>query len=145
MSQDGALTFFHSDHTGTSVFYVLLKGTKIFYLVAPTPHNLALWNDHDQKPPNTFFGANPNLDPPCRKVVLTAGEAIVLGPRWLHCVETIGYSVVQASNFVHVKNLRVPSECYVDERKTGLPHSQSYRGFLVQIIVHILTSIRYLF
>jgi F-box/leucine-rich repeat protein 10/11 len=40
LSEDGCQTDWHTDFTGTAVFYVVLMGRKHFFLVQPTPHNI---------------------------------------------------------------------------------------------------------
>ena len=40
LGQKGSITDFHQDFSHTSVFYMVLKGQKDFFLVRPTPHNL---------------------------------------------------------------------------------------------------------
>lgn len=184
LTQDKSVTPWHTDHTGTSVFYVVLKGTslcflfccilvfcilekrftfqitstlvsfkklvwfiktlisgtKIFYLVPPTEYNLRLFEDHLTKNHrNVFFAAK--AEGAC-KVTVVEGEAIFVGPRWIHLVETIGYSVAQAVNFVHIGALDVAATCFRAERKSRMPLSHSYKGFVVQSICHILDYIR---
>lgn len=145
VSQNKAVTFFHIDHTGTSVFYVVLRGTKIFYVVPPSPTNRELWNDWlEDETPNTFFGSTEGLDPPCEKVVVTAGEAIVMGPRTIHCVETVGFAIALAANFVHTKLVHQATKEYVREQYDDAVNPRySYNGFVNQVITHILNQPRF--
>lgn len=69
VSQEGAVTFSHVDHSATSVFYAVMRGSKIFYLIQPTENNKRVWMEHqDSKPKNSIFALDKDLDPPCEKV-----------------------------------------------------------------------------
>ena len=43
-SQDGCHTTWHRDFSATSVFYMVLRGEKIFLLVEPTDANVAIFD-----------------------------------------------------------------------------------------------------
>ena len=43
ISQDSAHTTWHQDFSATSVFYTVLKGEKVFFLVKPTENNLEVF------------------------------------------------------------------------------------------------------
>ena len=43
MSVKGCYTDFHIDFGGTSVWYHILKGAKVFWLIPPTPLNIELY------------------------------------------------------------------------------------------------------
>uniref|UniRef100_A0AC11D7Y9 Uncharacterized protein n=1 Tax=Ovis aries TaxID=9940 RepID=A0AC11D7Y9_SHEEP len=45
MSVKGCFTDFHIDFGGTSVWYHVFRGGKIFWLIPPTLHNLALYEE----------------------------------------------------------------------------------------------------
>lgn len=44
MTEAGSITNWHRDFSGTAVYYLLRSGRKIFYLIRPTKHNLALFD-----------------------------------------------------------------------------------------------------
>uniref|UniRef100_UPI00358FF6CA lysine-specific demethylase 7B-like n=1 Tax=Myxine glutinosa TaxID=7769 RepID=UPI00358FF6CA len=70
-------TDFHIDFGGTSVWYHLLRGEKIFYLVKPTNSNLIRyekWNTSTSQS-ETFFG---ELADRCYKCVLRQGQTLFL-------------------------------------------------------------------
>ena len=46
MTEGGAITPWHVDFSGTSVFYILLKGEKEFLVVEPTLFNKELFEDY---------------------------------------------------------------------------------------------------
>ena len=48
LSEDGSVVDFHQDFSSTSVFYMVLKGEKVFYLVRPSQRNVEkfkVWSD----------------------------------------------------------------------------------------------------
>ena len=50
ISQDGCQTTWHQDFSATSVFYTVLRGEKIFFVVKPTVRNERLfqrWSDSE--------------------------------------------------------------------------------------------------
>lgn len=52
LGQAGSITDFHVDFSGTSVFYMVLRGRKEFFLVKPTAHNEMVfrqWNEWTDK------------------------------------------------------------------------------------------------
>lgn len=58
MSVKDSYTDFHIDFGGTSVWYHVLRGEKIFYLIRPTPANLTLYQQWmtSSNQSETFFG-----------------------------------------------------------------------------------------
>ena len=99
MSVGGSYTSFHIDFGGTSVWYHVLKGRKVFWLIPPTDLNIELftkWSrkDQDQK----FFG---DLVEHCQRVILEAGTTFMIPSGWIHAVYTPVDSLVFGGNFVH--------------------------------------------
>jgi hypothetical protein len=73
MSVKNSFTDFHVDFGGTSVFYHIISGEKIFYFIRPTPENLrryAIWSSSDDQSLR-FFGDEVE---DCYQVFLTAGN-----------------------------------------------------------------------
>lgn len=58
MSVKDSYTDFHIDFGGTSVWYHVLRGEKIFYFVKPTPANMTLYSQWmtSTNQSETFFG-----------------------------------------------------------------------------------------
>ncbi len=67
MSVSGCYTDFHIDFGGTSVWYHIIKGKKVFWLIPPTETNLKLYEQWTMsgKQSNVFFG---DLVEKCGKV-----------------------------------------------------------------------------
>lgn len=53
MSVKGCYTDFHIDFGGTSVWYHILRGKKVFWLIPPTPLNMELYEQWVSKSCNT--------------------------------------------------------------------------------------------
>ncbi|KAA0193943.1 Histone lysine demethylase PHF8 [Fasciolopsis buskii] len=117
LSMCGSYTDFHIDFGGSSVWYHVLWGEKIFYLVPPTVENCAAyWNwslnlDHR----NIFF---PDLleraqgpsggRPPVFQLRVLPGQTILLPSGWIHAVYTPVDCLVFGGNFL--SELHIPSQ-----------------------------------
>ena len=100
MSVGGSYTSFHIDFGGTSVWYHVLKGRKVFWLIPPTDLNIELftaWSSQDNQD-QTFFG---DLVEHCQRVILEAGTTFMIPSGWIHAVYTPVDSLVFGGNFVH--------------------------------------------
>jgi hypothetical protein len=95
VSQNQAITLWQTDFSATSVFYAVLKGCKVFYLIRPTANNMRLWEAYmAQSRRDVFFGNHPSLNGGgCQKVFVTERNAICMPAGMIHCVETVGTSV----------------------------------------------------
>ncbi|CAN0334981.1 unnamed protein product [Pylaiella littoralis] len=104
MSQGGSYTDFHVDFGGTSVWYHILRGKKEFLLIRPTKKNLELYEGWIRSPTQSqiFFG---DLADTCYRVVLNAGETLMIPSGWIHAVFTPKPSLVFGGNFLHSLNL----------------------------------------
>ncbi|KAJ8964665.1 hypothetical protein NQ317_010552, partial [Molorchus minor] len=73
MSVKGCYTDFHVDFGGTSVWYHILKGCKVFWLIPPTEHNLDLYERWvlSGKQSDIFFGDSVEK---CARIVLHEGN-----------------------------------------------------------------------
>jgi hypothetical protein len=131
MSQDGCLTMWHTDFSGTSVVYFLLKGCKTFHLVRPSDNNVALFRAYvDQARRDVFFGNHPDLnDGGCQKVVLVEGSAIIMPANMIHMVETHGTSVALGINFLHVEHLADAARHFQRERHDDEEFDKCFPNF----------------
>ncbi|CAG8715052.1 10779_t:CDS:2, partial [Cetraspora pellucida] len=75
MSIKDSFTDFHIDFGGTSVFYHVIKGSKIFYFIRPTPPNLKKYSRWISSPEQsmTFFA---DLVKDCYEVHIRAGNTM---------------------------------------------------------------------
>lgn len=80
--------FWHTvDFGGTSVWYHILKGSKVFWLIPPTEKNLQLYEKWvlSGKQSDVFFGDTVEK---CARVYLTAGNTFFIPTGWIHAVYT---------------------------------------------------------
>uniref|UniRef100_A0A3B5A387 JmjC domain-containing protein n=1 Tax=Stegastes partitus TaxID=144197 RepID=A0A3B5A387_9TELE len=77
MGVKDSYTDFHIDFGGTSVWYHVLWGEKIFYLIKPTPTNLALYEAWSSSPNQSevFFGEKVEK---CYKCVVPQGTTLLI-------------------------------------------------------------------
>ncbi|XP_011404618.2 PREDICTED: uncharacterized protein LOC100632164 [Amphimedon queenslandica] len=99
MSVAGCYTDFHLDFGGTSVWYHILKGEKIFFLVPPSHSNYTLFLDWQKngRQECIFF---PDIVRDCGVVHLKEGDTLLLPSGWIHGVYTPKQSLVFGGNFL---------------------------------------------
>jgi hypothetical protein len=108
-STAGCFTDFHVDFGGTSVWYHVLSGKKVFLLIPPTEDNLALYEmwlcRKDQNHiffPDMVDETNPQRKvTPCIRITLEQGMTFVIPTGWIHAVYTPVDSLVFGGNFLH--------------------------------------------
>jgi len=100
MSVQGCWTDFHIDLGGTSVWYHILKGKKIFFLIPPTDDNLRHYEKWmlSGKQSQIFFG---EMVESCCRIELVAGNTFFIPSGWIHAVYTPEDSLVFGGNFIH--------------------------------------------
>ncbi|KAF7295182.1 Jumonji superfamily protein [Mycena indigotica] len=99
MGVKNAWTDWHIDFAGSSVYYHILSGSKVFYFIKPTPANLAAyekWSGTELQ--NTWLG---DMVDEVVKVVLTAGNTMIIPSGWIHAVFTPVDTIVFGGNFLH--------------------------------------------
>ncbi|XP_015434991.1 PREDICTED: histone lysine demethylase PHF8-like [Dufourea novaeangliae] len=123
-----SFTDFHIDFGGTSVWYHVLRGEKVFYLIRPTPANLQLYQHWmcSSTQSETFFGDQADA---CYKSVLKQGQTMMIPTGWIHAVLTPVDSLVFGGNFVHSLNIPMQIQIYELERKMKTPAKFQYPGF----------------
>ncbi|KAF2345064.1 JmjC domain [Trinorchestia longiramus] len=101
---ENSYTDFHIDFGGTSVWYHVLWGEKVFYLIRPTEANLVLYqrwmkaSNHSEM----FFGDQVDA---CYKCEVKAGETLFIPTGWIHAVLTPTDTLVFGGNFLHNYNI----------------------------------------
>ncbi|XP_064461296.1 lysine-specific demethylase 2B-like isoform X2 [Ornithodoros turicata] len=100
MSVKGCYTDFHIDFGGTSVWYHLLRGQKIFWLIPPTERNFQLYEQWvlSGKQGDVFFGETVEK---CDRVTLSEGDTFFIPTGWIHAVYTPEDALVFGGNFLH--------------------------------------------
>ncbi len=87
MSVEKCYTDFHIDFGGSSVWYHVLKGVKIFWLIPPTDSNLKKYQEwvNSGKQSDVFFADKVDE---CSVVELKAGQTFFIPSGWIHAVYT---------------------------------------------------------
>ncbi|XP_018581798.1 lysine-specific demethylase 7B isoform X1 [Scleropages formosus] len=113
-------TDFHIDFGGTSVWYHVLWGEKIFYLIKPTQENLALYEEWSSSPNQSevFFGKKVDK---CYKCVVRQGMTLLIPTGWIHAVLTSQDCMAFGGNFLHNLNIGMQLRCYEMERRLKTP------------------------
>jgi hypothetical protein len=130
MSVAGAYTDFHIDLGGTSVWYHMFDGRKVFLLIPPTPTNLDLYRCWTSSPSQAqvFFA---DLCDPAEVFVasLQPGQTLLIPSGWIHAVYTPVDSLVFGGNFLHSLAIRSQLQVYQLEQDTGVPQKFRFPGF----------------
>ncbi|XP_070597381.1 histone lysine demethylase PHF8 isoform X2 [Erythrolamprus reginae] len=109
-------TDFHIDFGGTSVWYHVLRGEKIFYLVRPTPANLTLfeaWSSSSNQN-EMFFGDQVDR---CYRCPVRQGQTLFIPTGWIHAVLTPVDCLAFGGNFLHSLNIEMQLKAYEIEKR----------------------------
>lgn len=125
MTAAGSWTNFHVDFGGTSVWYHLFKGTKIFYFIEPTAENLKIYSrwamNNSGLGPKSKQNFLPDLisaaGGECFEVTISEGQTLFIPSGWIHAVYTPHDSLVFGGNFVHRFALDTQLSIYRLERQ----------------------------
>uniref|UniRef100_A0A8C9YX93 Lysine-specific demethylase 2B n=1 Tax=Sander lucioperca TaxID=283035 RepID=A0A8C9YX93_SANLU len=136
MSVKGCYTDFHIDFGGTSVWYHVFKGQKVFWLVPPTPHNLALYEDWvlSGKQSDIFLGDRADG---CQRVELKQGYTFFIPSGWIHAVYTPEDTLVFGGNILHSFNIPMQLTIHEIENRTKV-HSKFRFPFYYEICWYVL-------
>ncbi|XP_040322861.1 histone lysine demethylase PHF8 isoform X2 [Herpailurus yagouaroundi] len=116
MSVRDSYTDFHIDFGGTSVWYHVLKGEKIFYLIRPTDANLTLfecWSSSSNQN-EMFFGDQVDK---CYKCSVKQGQTLFIPTGWIHAVLTPVDCLAFGGNFLHSLNIEMQLKAYEIEKR----------------------------
>ncbi|XP_028850404.1 LOW QUALITY PROTEIN: histone lysine demethylase PHF8 [Denticeps clupeoides] len=116
MGVKDSYTDFHVDFGGTSVWYHVLRGEKIFYLVRPTPANLSLferWSSSSNQN-ELFFGDQVDM---CYKCSVKQGNTLFIPTGWIHAVLTPVDCLAFGGNFLHSLNIDMQLRAYEIEKR----------------------------
>ncbi|XP_028273488.1 lysine (K)-specific demethylase 2Bb isoform X1 [Parambassis ranga] len=150
MSVKGCYTDFHIDFGGTSVWYHVFKGQKVFWLVPPTPHNLALYEDWvlSGKQSDIFLGDRADG---CQRVELEQGYTFFIPSGWIHAVYTPVDTLVFGGNILHSFNIPMQLTIHEIENRTKVhskfrfPFYYEMCWYVLERYLHCLTKRSYLF
>ncbi|KAF9228635.1 Clavaminate synthase-like protein [Gyrodon lividus] len=120
MGVASAWTDWHVDFAGSSVYYHILRGSKVFYFIRPTPANLAAyerWSGTELQS-NVWLG---DMVDEVVKVTLHPGNTMIIPTGWIHAVHTPLDSLVFGGNFLHSYNVSTQLKVIDIEKATRVP------------------------
>uniref|UniRef100_A0A8C2IUI9 [histone H3]-dimethyl-L-lysine(36) demethylase n=1 Tax=Cyprinus carpio TaxID=7962 RepID=A0A8C2IUI9_CYPCA len=125
MSVQGCYTDFHIDFGGTSVWYHILWGCKVFFLIPPTPQNLELYENWvlSGKQGDIFLGDKAT---DCQRIELKQGYTLIIPSGWIHAVYTPVDTLVFGGNFLHSFNVLMQLHISNIEDRTRVPAKFRY-------------------
>jgi F-box/leucine-rich repeat protein 10/11 len=101
MSVADSYTDFHIDFGGSSVYYHILKGRKVFFFIPPTKSNLQKYEDWNVLPSqNWTWLPDQTKTKECYRVDLYPGDTMLIPSGWIHAVWTPEDSLVIGGNFL---------------------------------------------
>ncbi|KAM4732735.1 LOW QUALITY PROTEIN: lysine-specific demethylase 2A [Anableps anableps] len=141
MSVQGCFTDFHIDFGGTSVWYHILRGAKVFWLIPPTLQNLEMYENWvlSGKQGDIFLG-DKCYD--CQRIELQQGNTFIIPSGWIHAVYTPEDTLVFGGNFLHSFNIPMQLNIYNIEDRTRVPAKFRY-PFYYEMCWYVME--RYLF
>ncbi|XP_026159665.1 lysine (K)-specific demethylase 2Aa isoform X4 [Mastacembelus armatus] len=149
MSVQGCYTDFHIDFGGTSVWYHILRGSKVFWLIPPSPQNLELYENWvlSGKQGDVFLGDRAS---DCQRIELKQGYTFIIPSGWIHAVYTPVDSMVFGGNFLHSFNIPMQLNiCNIEDRtrvpvKFRFPFYYEMCWYTLERYVFSLTKTSYL-
>ncbi|KAJ8585218.1 Clavaminate synthase-like protein [Rhizopogon salebrosus TDB-379] len=120
MGVASAWTDWHVDFAGSSVYYHILRGCKVFYFIRPTSTNFQAyerWSGTEMQS-NVWLG---DMVDEVVKVTLHAGNTMIIPTGWIHAVHTPVDSLVFGGNFLHSYNVATQLKVIDIEKATHVP------------------------
>uniref|UniRef100_A0A8C6KS97 [histone H3]-dimethyl-L-lysine(36) demethylase n=1 Tax=Nothobranchius furzeri TaxID=105023 RepID=A0A8C6KS97_NOTFU len=149
MSVQGCFTDFHIDFGGTSVWYHILRGAKVFWLIPPTPQNLDMYENWvlSGKQGDIFLGDKCH---DCQRIELKQGNTFIIPSGWIHAVYTPQDTLVFGGNFLHSFNIPMQLCIYNIEDRTRVrtkfryPFYYEMCWYVLERYLYCLTNISHL-
>ncbi|KIY51157.1 Clavaminate synthase-like protein [Fistulina hepatica ATCC 64428] len=129
MGVSNAWTDWHIDFAGSSVYYHILSGSKVFYFIRPTPSNLEAyekWSGSELQS-QTWLG---DMVDEVVKITLTEGNTMFIPSGWIHAVFTPIDTIVFGGNFLHSYSARMQLRIRDIEIVTRVPKKFQYPMFV---------------
>jgi len=99
MSVADCYTDFHIDFGGSSVYYHIVKGRKVFFFIPPSKQNLKKYEDWCLSPKQGHEWLGHQVKE-CYRVDLYPGDTMLIPSGWIHAVWTPEDSLVIGGNFL---------------------------------------------
>ncbi|XP_029630068.1 lysine-specific demethylase phf2 [Salmo trutta] len=107
---------FHIECGGASVWYHVLKGEKIFFLIKPTSANLSLYERWRSSANHTEMFFADQVDK-CYKCTLKQGQTLFIPSGWINAVLTPVDTLAFSGHFVHNLSVEMQMRAYEVEKR----------------------------
>ncbi|KAH7722425.1 Jmjc domain protein [Aphelenchoides avenae] len=131
LSMGGSFTDCHVDFGGSTVWYHVYKGKKIFYVAEPTDENLKVYEAHDAADDKTERYMDTLLSDGLRRIVIEEGGTLMMPSGWIHSVYTPVDSIVFGGNFLHDLNIAMQFKINEIEIRRNFAYEYVYPSFEV--------------
>ncbi|XP_003738948.2 lysine-specific demethylase PHF2, partial [Galendromus occidentalis] len=125
---ENSYTDFHIDFGGSSVWYHVLQGEKVFYLIRPTEDNLVKYERWMAAKDQSEIFLGDEVDA-CFRLALQAGQTLFIPTGWIHAVLTTTDSIVFGGNFLHSFNIGLQLSVYEMEQRLNCPSKFMFPSF----------------
>uniref|UniRef100_A0A8C4Z245 PHD finger protein 2 n=1 Tax=Gadus morhua TaxID=8049 RepID=A0A8C4Z245_GADMO len=109
-------TDFHIECGGASVWYHVLKGEKIFFLIKPTSANLSLYDRWRSSSNHSEMFFADQVDK-CYKCTLKQGQTLLIPSGWINAILTPVDCLAFSGHFVHNLSVEMQMRAYEVERR----------------------------
>ncbi|XP_031587383.1 lysine-specific demethylase phf2 isoform X2 [Oreochromis aureus] len=109
-------TDFHIECGGASVWYHVLKGEKIFFLIKPTSANLSLYERWRSSSNHSEMFFADQVDK-CYKCTLKQGQSLFIPSGWINAVLTPVDCLAFSGHFVHNLSVEMQMRAYEIEKR----------------------------
>lgn len=131
-SQRGAYTGLHVDLAGSAVYYYVCQGQKVIYFAPPTPENMQLYKELELSK-GSLWQQDPDVLRRFERVVVNAGEMVLIPPGYLHFVYTPVNSLVIGGNFLTLNFIRFHFMMThfeeINRKNSNLARNQMFKNF----------------
>ncbi|KAJ7994406.1 hypothetical protein DPEC_G00248950 [Dallia pectoralis] len=121
-------TDFHVECGGASVWYHILKGEKIFFLIKPTSANLSLYERWRSSANHTEMFFADQVDK-CYKCTLKQGQTLFIPSGWINAVLTPVDTLAFSGHFVHNLSVEMQMRAYEVEKRLKVNSLTPFSNF----------------
>jgi len=127
MSVAHSYTDWHVDFGGSSVYYRILKGRKVFFFLAPTRENLDSYQQWNKSPEQHYTWLAEGRE--CFRIDLGPGDTMLIPSGWIHAVYTPEDSLVIGGNYLTRLHYKMQFRIHEIERATATPIKYRFPRF----------------
>ncbi|XP_066527012.1 lysine-specific demethylase phf2 isoform X2 [Hoplias malabaricus] len=121
-------TDFHIECGGASVWYHVLKGEKIFFLIKPTSANLSLYERWRSSSNHSEMFFADQVDK-CYKCTLKQGQSLFIPSGWINAVLTPVDCLAFSGHFLHSLSVEMQMRAYEVEKRLKVASLTPFSNF----------------